>query len=115
MKKIPKVLVVDVFITKNGGILAPEDLPALVGAVEKALASAGFDPRGGSELIIVSGRLPIWAAAAVIHTVGHARPAAGSFDPRLGGGVVAMSHTPDFRIGDLVPLNGDEVKVEVHF
>ncbi len=110
-----EIILVDIVLVRNGGILAPDDLPALVGAVEKALASAGFDPRGGSELIIVSGRLPLWAAAAIVHAVGHARPAAAVFDPRLQAGVIVMTHSLGLQLGGLVPLEGDEVKVQVEF
>mgnify|MGYP000992117359 CR=1 FL=1 len=112
-----KVVLVDVFVVRNGGILAPDDLPALVGAVEKALETAGINPRGGAEVIVLSGRLPLWAAAAILHATGHARPAAAQFDPRLQAGVIVMTHSPspELKLGGLVPLEGDEVKVQVEF
>ena len=110
-----KKVLIDVLLIKNGGILAPQELPAMVKAVEAALETAGFDPRGGAEVIVISGRLPIWAAAAIIHSAGHARPAAAAFDPRLQAGVVVMSHCPELKVGDLIPLQGDEVKIQVEF
>ena len=110
-----KKVLVDVVVLKNGGILAPNDLPALVEAVEKALETAGINPRGGAEALILSGRLPLWAAAAIVHSAGHARPAAATFDPRLQAGVIVMTHSPELKLGGLVPLEGDEVKVQVEF
>ena len=51
--------------------------------------------------VIISGRGPIWLYGYLIH---HYHPAlwVATFDPRLGGGVVVMSHTPEVSEGDVI-------------
>lgn len=107
-------ILLEVTIKKNGGILAPEELGDLLKTTTHALEAAGYDPSGGSEGLVVSGRLPIWAAAAILHEHGHARPWAATFDPRLAGGVVTMSHTHHVQVGDVIPVNPQLAKVEAN-
>jgi len=98
------MMVTLISITVTGsGLLAPTQLPELVERVEKALPSQALQG-----LVGVSGRLPIWAACAVAHALHPAR-AVGTFDPRLGGVVVVESHHPDYRVGDVVPVEGAQV------
>lgn len=68
--------------------LSPAQLPELLRVVEAEV------PAGGTESVVLSGRLPVWAFAALAHTY-HPRPWVGTFDPRLGGAVVVARHTPD--------------------
>ncbi|HUI57290.1 MAG TPA: CRISPR-associated protein Csx3 [Bryobacteraceae bacterium] len=50
--------------------------------------------------------LPV--AMALAHAVAHLYGYVACFDPKLGGYVVAISHTPDVRPGQLLPAAGDQ-------
>jgi len=90
------------------GLIEPREIPDLLRAVESRV------PAGGTEPVVVSGRLPVWAFAALAHLF-HPRPWVGTFDPRLGGGVVVMSHDPSGpSVGDVVSTEGATV-VTVEF
>ncbi len=102
------VTVVSVAVARNGGVLTPEDLPALVSAVEKNVPDKAYQG-----LVVVSGRLPVWAFAAVVHAL-HPSKAVATFDPRLGGGVVVESHTTEYSVGQVVSTEGAET-VSVEF
>ena len=87
----------------------PDQLPELVQAVESQV------PAGGTEGVILSGRMPVWAFAALAHLY-HPRPWVATFDPRLGGGVVVETHVPDVHVGQVVPLpEAPEAAVIVEF
>lgn len=92
------MVVVDIML--SSGVITPEELTKVVEAVEKVA------PAGGTEGIILSGRLPVWAYGALVHYF-HPRPWVATFDPRLGGGVVVMTHTNEVAVGDVVPVDGD--------
>ena len=87
------------------GIITPDQLPELVRTVGAKV------PAAGTEGVILSGRLPVWAFAALAHLF-HPRPWVATFDPRLGGGVVVESHVPDVHVGEVVPLPEAAVAVE---
>jgi len=97
-------MVVD--ITLSTGIITPEELRKVLDAVAEAV------PAGGTEGIIISGRLPVWAYGALVHYF-HPRPWVATFDPRLGGGVVVVTHTSEISVGDVVPVGDDSETVQV--
>jgi len=97
-------MVVD--ITLSTGIITPEELRKVLDAVAEAV------PAGGTEGIIISGRLPVWAYGALVHYF-HPRPWVATFDPRLGGGVVVMTHVSEVAVGDVVPVGDDSETVQV--
>ncbi len=98
------ITVVNITVAQNGGILSPADLPALCDRVRKAVSDQALQG-----LVVLSGRLPVWAFAALAHTF---HPAAGvaTFDPRLGGGVVVQTHSPAYKVGDVVALDGKDAQ-----
>ena len=101
-----KTAVIEITLTR--GLIEPGELSALLGAVGDRV------PAGGTEGLVLSGRLPVWAFAALAHMF-HPRPWVGTFDPRLGGGVVVMSHDPNGpSVGDVVSTEGAPV-VTVEF
>ncbi|MCM8808546.1 MAG: CRISPR-associated ring nuclease Crn3/Csx3 [Candidatus Omnitrophica bacterium] len=62
------------------------------------------DPlKGGfsSNVIILSGRGPIWLYGYLIHFY-HPTKAISIFDPRLDGAVIVESHSKEFKVGDLI-------------
>jgi len=93
-------MVVEIIL--SSGVAEPGDLKRLATLLPTA---------GGSEGVIISGRIPVWAYGAVVHHF-HPRPWVATFDPRLGGGVVVASHTKGVEIGDIMSLEGHE-RVEV--
>lgn len=97
-------MVVD--ITLSTGIITPEELRKVLDAVAEAV------PAGGTEGIIISGRLPVWAYGALVHYF-HPRPWVATFDPRLGGGVVVMTHVNEVAVGDVIPVGDDSETVQV--
>lgn len=60
-------------------------------------------PRGS--LVIVEGRAPTWRYGMALHLL-HGSPAAAIafYDPRLGAVVVA-SHSPSWKVGDIIDIN----------
>lgn len=83
-------------------VLEPADMEPLIGQ-----ASALVPADTQQLLVILSGRLPLWLMAALTHHY-HPALAIATYDPRLGGGVIVASHTPQFRIGDLVGISDAE-------
>jgi CRISPR-associated protein Csx3 len=54
--------------------------------------------------VILSGRGPIWFYGFLIHFY-HPTKFIAIYDPRLNGAVVIESHTLEYKLGDLVPIN----------
>lgn len=54
-----------------------------------------------SNIVILSGRGPIWLYGYLIHFY-HSTKAIAIFDPRLEGAVVIETHSKDFKVGDLI-------------
>jgi len=95
------MIVLAIQIDRNGGVIAPAVLPEIIDAAEHHVPSAGTTG------VIISGRLPVWVYAALVHHY-HPRPWVGTYDPRLGGGVVVSRHHPDApAVGTIVPVPQD--------
>lgn len=56
----------------------------------------------GGKLVKLNGPASLPVACALAHELGHLFGALGCFDPKLGKYVVAISHDPDFAVGDLI-------------
>lgn len=82
-------------ITISTGVITTDELQKLI---ENIPVDAG-----GMEGIILSGRMPVWAFAALTHHF-HPRPYVATFDPRLGGGVVVASHVDSLKVGDVIDI-----------
>ncbi len=91
-------------ITLAKGVITPEELPLLLGTV------AAQVPEGGTDGVVLSGRMPVWAFAALAHMF-HPRPYVATFEPRVGKGIVVASHAPGYRPGDMVDVTGTTVSV----
>ena len=74
------------------GIATPDDL----GQLHLPLA---INPRQG---VVLTGRAPIWLYGWLVHECHFTRWVA-CYDPRLGA-VVVESHTPEVRVGQVIPL-----------
>jgi CRISPR-associated protein Csx3 len=75
------------------GIATPDDLSQL-------RLPAGIDTRQG---VVLTGRAPIWLYGWLVHECHFTRWVA-CYDPRLGA-VVIESHTPEVRVGQVIPLD----------
>ena len=60
-------------------------------------------------LLIVSGRMPIWLAAAISHHFAHLNRYVAFYDPKLEGAVVVSSHGSAWHTGDVVFPEEDEI------
>ena len=54
--------------------------------------------------VILSGRGPVWLYAFLAHHY-HFVSFVATFDPRLGGGVVVQTHTPNYQEGQIISLD----------
>jgi len=95
---------VEIRITRNGGIIKPEELPELLEAVGKVILPAE------GEAVVIGGRMPIWAYGALVHYY-HPSRAVALFDPRLGGAVVVESHVEEYRVGQVIPVALEDFEV----
>jgi len=98
------MVIVEIVLTQ--GIINPNQLRKLVQEVTEKLP---LPPEG----VIISGRMPVWAFSALTAAlVSAGTKAVATYDPRLQAGVVVH---PLERAGELIPVTGDEEKVEVEF
>ena len=71
--------------------------------VKDAAASLAATAPGGGPLALINGPASLPVAAVLVHALGHLYGAIGVYDPKLAGYVVAISHTPDHTVGDVIP------------
>ena len=57
----------------------------------------------GGRLLKINGPISIAAAMMLAHRVAHLYGAVAVFDPRLAGYIVAISHDPEFELGQVLP------------
>ncbi|MEG4342555.1 CRISPR-associated protein Csx3 [Microcoleus sp. A003_D6] len=56
----------------------------------------------GGPLIKINGPASLPVACVLVHKVSHLYGAVGVFDPKLGKYVIAITHNPEYNLGDLV-------------
>ena len=56
----------------------------------------------GGAVVRLNGPASLPVAIAIAHEVGHIYGAVAAFDPKLGKYVVAVSHDPQYAVGDLI-------------
>ena len=101
-----QIKLVEVVLGGNG-IIHTGQLQQLIQTVERRIQA------GGTEGIILSGRLPVWVYGALVHHF-HPRPFVATFEPRMGKGVIVASHVKELRIGDLIGID-DAEKIIINF
>ena len=97
VREFGEFVFVDIKIGENG-IVTNNELPELLRIVEKEVGTKYF-----GKGVIISGRLPVWAHSAIAHLF-HPAKFVAHFDPRLKGGVIVASHSPEYKIGQVVPV-----------
>lgn len=83
----------DVLEFELDGPVEPEELKSII---------KELPPQSGADLLVVSGRGPIWLYAVIIHNYIHVYPAIAVYDPKLKGAVVVASHTKKYEVGDAI-------------
>lgn len=91
-----------VTIETGGKVLTPKDLKDILNKL----------PKIQGEGVVLSGRLPIWVYGAAIHYY-HPTTFVACYDPRLNGGVVVQSHTPDVEVGTIIGISEDDPVITV--
>lgn len=56
------------------------------------------------KVVLVNGPASLPVAMCIAHTFGHVCKAIACYDPKLAGYVVAISHDPDFELGQLITV-----------
>lgn len=70
--------------------------------VKDAIAGVkALDLKGG-KVMKLNGPASLPVAIAIAHEIGHLYGAIAAYDPKLGKYVVAISHDPEFEIGQLI-------------
>ena len=76
------------------GVFKVENLPKLPDEIPSDVGTKG---------VVLSGRAPIWVYAFLTHYY-HPRPWVATYDPRLGGAVVVVSHTSEVKVGEIIKM-----------
>ena len=89
-------------------MLEPQDVKHLEKyAIEKY--GAIMKEFGKIKVLVISGRMPIWAYIAIAHAVLHLVPAIATLDPKLRAAVVVASHNKMIEEGEVIELPDDIV------
>ena len=56
----------------------------------------------GGRLIKINGPASVPVACVLVHKVSHLYGAVGVFDPKVGKYIIAITHNPEYNLGDLV-------------
>lgn len=84
------------------GDLATGD--AVMRDAKTALAALEFS---GGKLLRVNGPASLPVAMAIAHIVAHRYGAIAVYDPKLSGYIVAISHDPQWLVGEIIQQDGD--------
>jgi len=84
-----------------GRPIEPREISDILARVAKEAPADQLGPA----VVIISGRIPIWLAAALTHYY-HPTAVVATFDPRYNAGIVVASHRAEFKVGDLVSVAG---------
>lgn len=68
-------------------------------ALDKMTASGELS---GGSLLKINGPASLPVACVLVHKVAHLYGAIGIFDPKLGKYVIAITHNPMYKLGDLI-------------
>jgi len=75
-----------------------------------SMATLSYPDVPSDKLLVVEGPMPVWAVAMLVAKYAHKVPAIAVYDPRLKGGVVAVTHTEKFKVGDVVEVKPEEIQ-----
>ena len=93
IKRLDKIVVFEFELSRN---LEPSDLSTI------KLPDPARENMGPF-LVVLSGKGPIWLYGLMVHHF-HPCKAIAIFDPRFDGGIVIESHSPEFKIGEVVKI-----------
>lgn len=78
----------------------PAGNDVLVRDAEQALTDQNLQ---GGRMALMNGPASLPVAAVLTHRLAHLFGVLAVWDPKLAGYVVAISHDPDYRVGDVIP------------
>lgn len=81
---------------------APADNSILVQEAHAASLALKGDPSLHGKVIRINGAASLPVAMAIAANLAHIAPAIACFDPKLSKYVVCISHSPDYKVGDLI-------------
>lgn len=81
--------------------LEPSDLPYVLEGIKSTMKYVEGD------VVILSGRGPIWLFVAVAHAFHGIIQHVATFDPKLQGAVIVMGHSRKFSLGQVIKLPKD--------
>lgn len=104
-----KITRIRIEIVSNGGILAPSALPTLCKRVEEVIENN----HAWDGVVVLDGRLPVWAYAALTHAL-HPAQGVGTYEPRSASYIIVARHSEVVpEVGTLLPEGADEKILEV--
>jgi len=93
---------------RTSGLLTPGDVKVLNKYVKNRVRAL-IQQLGTPKVLVLSGRLPIWAYVSLVHEIMHTVPAVGIFDPKLQGAVIVVTHNPGFQEGEMLRVPNEIV------
>ena len=88
---------------KNGIVVLEFKLPEPITPVI-AVQLVDKAPDVSGDILVLSGRGPIWFYAMLIHKYVHVVKAIAIYDSKLGGAIVVATHTPDIKEGEIIKV-----------
>lgn len=79
----------------SGDVCLLDAITQLEGLIDQGLI-------GGGQLLKINGAQSVPIAFMVAHRVCHLYGAVAVYDPKMGGYLVAMSHNPSYKVGELI-------------
>ncbi|MEO8381527.1 MAG: CRISPR-associated protein Csx3 [Acidobacteriota bacterium] len=89
------------------GFGLPGDNTVIVRDAASAM-DAALEAEAGGPLALIFGPASLPAMAVIVHRLGHRFGAVAVWDPKLSAYVVAISHTPDYAVGQALALAAKE-------
>lgn len=87
----------------NVGFGDPAGNDQIVKDAKATLDALARDGKLGGPILKISGPASLPVAMTIAHSVCHLFGAVAVFDPKLQGFVVSITHSPDYRLGDILP------------
>ncbi|MEM1694583.1 MAG: CRISPR-associated protein Csx3 [Ignisphaera sp.] len=86
-----------VFDLTPNDVVRYTDLPKIIDKVFRELQKTE------ANVIKITGRGPVWLYSAVVHTASHLAKAVAVFDAVNKKYVIVVTHSPEYRVGDVLP------------
>ena len=61
-------------------------------------------PEISGEILVITGRSPIWLYCYLVHHYVHLFKVVATYDPKQNGAIIISSHTPKYRVGQILSI-----------